>query len=61
MKEYTDETRQYYQEQLQGFEKQRTEDEADKERIDKLRDPHRNVFMRHVHQELAKIWEKKES
>ena len=61
MKEYTDETRQYYQEQLQGFEKQRTEDEADKERIDKLRDLHRNVFMRHVHQELAKIWEKKES
>jgi len=61
MKEYTEETRKYYQEQLQGYEKQREEDEADKERIDKLRDLHRNVFMRHVHQELAKIWEKKES
>ncbi len=61
MKEYTEETRQYYQEQLQGFEKQREEDEADKERIELLRDLHRNVFMRNVHQELAKFWNKKES
>ena len=61
MKEYTEETRQYYQEQLQGFEKQREEDETDKVGIDQLRDLHRNVFMKHVHQELAKIWHKKES
>jgi|SaaInlV_110m_DNA_1040235.scaffolds.fasta_scaffold01749_3 hypothetical protein len=61
MKEYTEETRQYYQEQLQGFDKQREEDEADKERIEQLRDLHRNVFMKHVHLELAKIWHKKES
>ncbi|MBC8258944.1 MAG: flagellar motor switch protein FliG [SAR324 cluster bacterium] len=61
MKEYTEETRQYYQEQQQGFEKQREEDDADKERINQLRDLHRNVFMRHVHQELAKIWNKKDS
>ena len=61
MKEYTEETRQYYQEQLQGFEKQREEDEADKERIELLRDLHRNVFMRNVHQELAKFWNKKDS
>ena len=60
MKEYTEETRQYYQEQLQGYEKQREEDEEDKARIDQLRDLHRNVFMKHVHQELAKIWDKKE-
>jgi hypothetical protein len=61
MKEYTEETRQYYQEQMQGYEKQREEDEADKERIEILRDLHRNVFMRHIHQELGKIWEKRES
>jgi flagellar motor switch protein FliG len=61
LKEYTEETRQYYQEQLQGFEKQREEDETDKVQIDQLRDLHRNVFMKHVHQELAKIWHKKES
>jgi flagellar motor switch protein FliG len=61
LKEYTEETRQYYQEQLQGFEKQREEDETDKVGIDQLRDLHRNVFMKHVHQELAKIWHKKES
>jgi len=60
MKEYTEETRKYYQEQLQGYEKQREEDEEDKARIDQLRDLHRNVFMKHVHQELAKIWDKKE-
>ena len=59
-KEYTEETRKYYQEQLQGYEKQREEDEEDKNRIDQLRDLHRNVFMKHVHQELAKIWDKKE-
>ncbi|MDE0793790.1 MAG: flagellar motor switch protein FliG, partial [SAR324 cluster bacterium] len=59
MKEYTDETRQYYNEQLEGYEKKRAEDETDKAMIDKLRDLHRNLFMRHVHQEMAKIWEKK--
>ena len=59
MKEYTDETRQYYNEQLEGYEKKRAEDETDKVMIDKIRDLHRNLFMRHVHQEMAKIWEKK--
>ena len=59
MKEYTDETREYYNEQLEGYEKKRAEDETDKAMIDKLRDLHRNLFMRHVHQEMAKIWEKK--
>ena len=61
MKEYTEETRKYYQEQLEGFEKQREEDEESKLRIEQLRDLHRNVFMRHVHVELGKIWEKKDS
>ena len=61
MKEYTEETRKYYQEQLEGYEKQREEDEESKLRIDQLRDLHRNVFMRHVHIELGKIWEKKDS
>ena len=61
MKEYTEETRQYYQEQLQGYEKQREEDEEAKLRIEQLRNLHRNVFMRHVHIELGKIWEKKDS
>jgi len=61
MKEYTEETRKYYQEQLQGYEKQREEDEEAKLRIEQLRNLHRNVFMRHVHTELGKIWEKKDS
>ena len=61
MKEYTEETRKYYQEQLEGFEKQREEDEDAKLRIDQLRNLHRNVFMRHVHFELGKIWEKRDS
>jgi flagellar motor switch protein FliG len=61
MKEYTEETRQYYQEQLQGFEKQREEDEEAKLRIEQLRNLHRNVFMRHVHSELLKIWNNKDS
>ena len=61
MKEYTEETRKYYQEQLEGYEKQREEDEEAKLRIDQLRNLHRNVFMRHVHIELGKIWEKKDS
>ena len=61
MKEYTEDTQQYYKEQLQGFEKQREEDEEAKSRIDQLRDLHRNVFMRHVHVELGKLWEEKDS
>ena len=61
MKEYTEETRKYYQEQLDGYEKQREEDEEAKLRIEQLRNLHRNVFMRHVHIELGKIWEKKDS
>ena len=61
MKEYTEDTQQYYKEQLQGFEKQREEDEEAKLRIDQLRDLHRNVFMRHVHVELGKLWEKRDS
>ena len=61
MKEYTEETRKYYQEQLDGFEKQREEDEEAKLRIEQLRNLHRNVFMRHVHYELAKIWEKQDT
>ena len=60
MSEYTEETRKYYNEQLQGFEKQREEDEEGKLRIEQLRDLHRNVFMRHVHVELGKIWEKRD-
>ena len=60
MKEYPEETKKYYQEQLDGFEKQRDEDEEAKMRIEQLRDLHRNVFMRHVHVELGKIWEKQE-
>ena len=61
MKEYTEDTQQYYKEQLQGFEKQREEDDEAKLRIDQLRDLHRNVFMRHVHVELGKLWEKRDS
>ena len=61
MSEYTEDTKKYYQEQLQGFEKQREEDEEAKLRIEQLRDLHRNVFMRHVHTELGKIWEKRDS
>jgi len=60
MSEYTEDTKKYYQEQLQGFEKQREEDEEAKLRIEQLRDLHRNVFMRHVHTELGKIWEKRD-
>ena len=60
MKEYTEDTQKYYKEQLQGFEKQREEDEEAKLRIEQLRNLHRNVFMRHVHIELGKIWEKKD-
>ena len=60
MKEYPEDTKKYYQEQLEGFEKERNEDEEAKTRIEQLRDLHRNVFMRHVHVELGKIWEKQE-
>ncbi len=61
MKEYTEDTQKYYKEQLQGFEKQREDDEEAKLRIEQLRDLHRNVFMRHVHVELGKLWEEKDS
>ena len=61
MKEYPEDTKKYYQEQLEGFQKERDEDEEAKSRIEQLRDLHRNVFMRHVHVELGKIWEKSES
>ena len=60
MKEYPEDTKKYYNEQLEGFEKERNEDEEAKTRIEQLRDLHRNVFMRHVHVELGKIWEKQE-
>ena len=60
MKEYPEDTKKYYQEQLEGFQKERDEDEEAKTRIEQLRDLHRNVFMRHVHVELGKIWEKQE-
>jgi flagellar motor switch protein FliG len=60
MKEYPEDTKKYYQEQLEGFQKERDEDEEAKSRIEQLRDLHRNVFMRHVHVELGKIWEKQE-
>ncbi len=60
MKEYPEDTKKYYNEQLEGFEKERNEDEDSKTRIEQLRDLHRNVFMRHVHVELGKIWEKQE-
>jgi len=61
MKEYTEDTQKYYKEQLQEFEKQREEDDEAKLRIEQLRNLHRNVFMRHVHVELGKIWEEKDS
>ena len=61
MKEYTEDTQKYYKEQLQEFEKQREDDEEAKLRIEQLRDLHRNVFMRHVHVELGKLWEEKDS
>ena len=61
MKEYTEDTQKYYKEQLQGFEKQREDDEEAKLRIEQLRNLHRNVFMRHVHVELGKLWEEKDS
>ncbi|MBG55736.1 MAG: flagellar motor switch protein FliG [Deltaproteobacteria bacterium] len=60
MKEYPEDTKKYYNEQLEGFEKERNEDEESKTRIEQIRDLHRNVFMRHVHVELGKIWEKQE-
>ena len=61
MKEYTEDTQKYYKEQLQEFEKQREEDDEAKLRIEQLRNLHRNVFMRHVHVELGKLWEEKDS
>ena len=61
MKEYTEDTQKYYNEQLQEFEKQREDDEEAKLRIEQLRNLHRNVFMRHVHVELGKLWEEKDS
>ena len=61
MKEYTEDTQKYYKEQLQEFEKQREDDEEAKLRIEQLRNLHRNVFMRHVHVELGKLWEEKDS
>ena len=45
----------------ENFQKQREEDEEAKLRIDQLRNLHRNVFMRHVHFELGKIWEKRDT
>ena len=62
--EYTDDTRNYYQEQLENLEKQREEEEENRQRIEKTRDLHRGQFMRFVHLEgskntaSSKMWEK---
>ncbi len=62
--EYTEDTRKYYQEQLDNLEKQREEDEENQGRIEKTRDLHRGLFMRFVHLEVSKnsasskMWEK---
>ena len=54
LSEYTDETRKYYQEQLEQLNKQREEDEDARSRIERTRDQHRGLFMRHVHLEVSK-------
>ncbi len=62
--EYTEDTRNYYQEQLENLEKQREEEEENRQRIEKTRDLHRGQFMRFVHLEVSKnsasskMWEK---
>ena len=62
--EYTEDTRNYYQEQLENLEKQREEEEENRLRIEKTRDLHRGQFMRFVHLEVSKntasskMWEK---
>ena len=61
MKEYTEDTQKYYKEQLQEFEKQREEEDEDKLRREQLRKLHRKICMRHVHVELGKLWEEKDS
>ena len=62
--EYTEDTRKYYQEQLENLEKQREEDDENRARIEKIRDLHRGQFMRFVHLDVSKntasskMWEK---
>ena len=55
MSEFTEDTRQFYQEQLEQLQQQVSEDEEARERIRQLRDLHRSLFMRLLHHELNRL------
>ncbi|MDP7157585.1 MAG: flagellar motor switch protein FliG, partial [SAR324 cluster bacterium] len=55
LSEYTEETRQFYQEQLGQLQTQAGEDQEALARIEQVRDLHRSLFMRLVHHELNRI------
>ena len=55
LSEFTEDTRQFYQEQLEQLQQQVSEDEEARERIRQLRDLHRSLFMRFLHHELNRM------
>ena len=55
LSEFTEDTRQFYQEQLEQLQQQVSEDEEARERIRQLRDLHRSLFMRLLHHELNRL------
>ena len=55
LSEFTEDTRQFYQEQLEQLQQQASEDEDALARIEQMRDLHRSLFMRLVHNELNRL------
>ena len=48
-------TRRFYQEQLEQLQRQASEDEEALVRVEQMRDLHRSLIMRLIHQELNRI------
>jgi len=55
LSEYTEDTRKFYQEQLEQLQRQASEDEEALVRVEQMRDLHRSLIMRLIHQELNRI------
>ena len=53
LSEYTEDTGKHYLEQMEQLQKQKEEDEEARDRIEKTRDIHRSLFMRHLHLEVS--------
>ena len=55
LSEYTEDTRKFYQEQLEQLQRQASEDEEALVRVEQMRDLHRSLIMRLIHQEFNRI------